>query len=277
MNLAEPWRQGVATGWQASLRLTYAHRAGRTVLAAREQSGPLTVQRPFYPDGPTVCHTYVLHPPAGIVGGDRLALVAAVDSGSHALLTTPGASRFYFSRGRVATLTQDLAVAPGATLEWLPQETLVFDGAHARARTRIDLAGDARVVAAEIVGLGRPALGERYAHGTLDLALELWRNGAPLLLERWRGLDGAPGVGEQAALATLLAAPADDMALACARDVLVRDGMPLAAATLLGDVLVCRALAAHCEPLLNLTRALWSALRPSVVGRQAVAPRIWRT
>lgn len=277
MNLAEPWPQRVETGWQASLRLTYAHRTGRTVLAAREQSGPLTVQRPFHPEGPAVCHTYVLHPPAGIVGGDRLALRATLEPGSHALVTTPGASRFYFSRGRVATLTQDLAVGPGAVLEWLPQETLVFDGAHARARTRIELADDARVMAAEIIGLGRPALGERYAQGSFDLGLELWRSGTPLLLERWRGRDGAPGVGDQAAVATLLAAPADDVALACARRVLEQDGNPLAAATLLEDVLVCRALAAHCEPLLNLTRALWAALRPAVLGRAPVAPRIWRT
>src|SRR5580765_6083218 len=81
-------------GWQAELALRFAHRGARTVLASRHQRGPLMVQRPFYPEADGVCHTYVLHPPAGIVGGDQLNLSVTLEAGAHALITTPAATRW---------------------------------------------------------------------------------------------------------------------------------------------------------------------------------------
>src|SRR5947208_642250 len=115
-----------ASGWQAELALRFARRRERTVVATRHQRGPLTVQRPFYPEGDGVCHTYLLHPPAGIVGGDDLRMTFALDPGTHALITTPAATRWYFSRGVDAQVYQRATLADGATLEWLPQETLLF-------------------------------------------------------------------------------------------------------------------------------------------------------
>lgn len=279
MNLAAAWTpQQESPGWAASLALDYECRGARTVLTRRQQHGPLTVQRPFYPEGDAVCHTYVLHPPAGIVGGDTLSLACNLGAGSHALITTPGATRWYFSHGQRARLVQTLSVDAGATLEWLPQESLVFDGAHARLCTRIALAGDARAFACEILGLGRPAAGEAYRTGVLDVRFEILRDGLPLVFDRLRaGPDGVPGLGGHTALATVLATGADGKALAVARTVLEDAPDTLAAATLIGDLLICRALAPHCEPLIRLGRGLWSALRPLVLGRAAIAPRIWRT
>ena len=128
-------------GWRAELALHYGRRGERSLLKRKRQSGPLTVQRAFYPEGDHVCHSYLLHPPAGIVGGDDLRVRANLDEGAHVLLTTPGATRWYFSRGIYAQVQQIASIANGATLEWLPQETLISDGAHARLLTQIHLEG----------------------------------------------------------------------------------------------------------------------------------------
>ena len=275
-----PWREPpVATGWQAELALGFAPRGDRTVLATRRQHGPLTVQRPFHPEPGGTCHVYVLHPPAGIVGGDELRMDVTTEAGAHALLTTPGATRFYWSEGAEARLAQTLHVADGATLEWLPQETLVFAGAHARTVTRVALARGARFLGWEILGLGRPACGEAFRGGRLDFRFDLERDGRPLLRERVRGdANGAPGLRGHTAAATLFATPADVTALASARAVLgAATEHLLAGATLVGDVLVARALGPTCEPVRALLQRLWTALRPGVTGRVAVPPRIWHT
>jgi urease accessory protein len=139
---AEPF-SATPNGWLARLNVGFEHRDGRTVLATKEHSGPLTVQRPFYPEG-EVCHLYLLHPPGGIVGGDRLEIRLQVATGAHALVTTPGAAKFYRSAGALATQRQSLRVADGGLLEWLPQENILFPGAIMRIETDIALVGDGR-------------------------------------------------------------------------------------------------------------------------------------
>jgi len=258
--------------------LRFALRRERTVLAARRQHGPLLVQRPFYPESGGVCHCYVLHPPAGIVGGDDLEVSLDVGAGAHALVTTPAATRWYFSRDREARVHQQARLADGATLEWLPQETLLFDGAHARLATRIHLEGEARFCGWEILGLGRPACGEAFHTGRIDFRFELFRHGQPLLLERLRGGPGGlAGLRGYTACATFLATSAGPPALERARAILAAAPDTLCAATLIDGTLIGRGLAAHCEPLKNAFADLWAALRPLILGRDAVPPRIWRT
>jgi len=133
MQLAEP----VAQSWKARLRLGFERRDGRTVLAAREHDGPLVVQKALYPEGDAVCHAIVVHPPAGIAGGDELELNARSTEGAHALLTTPGAGKWYRSAGPWASQTLRFEVA--GALEWLPQESIVFDGALAQLETEVRL------------------------------------------------------------------------------------------------------------------------------------------
>lgn len=268
-------------GWKAELQLGFARRGARTVLASRHQEGPLLVQRPFYPESNVACHTYLLHPPAGIVGGDELRVALNLDEGAHALVTTPAATRWHFSRGREARVTQSATLREGATLEWLPQETLLFDGTHARLATRINLSPGARFCGWEILGFGRPTCGEAFTSGRVDFRFELLRGGRPLLLERMRlegqGDLGVPGLRGFNACATLIATGATPKAVAEVRDVLATASDLVCGATCLGDVLVLRGLAVCCEPLLRTLAAVWTTLRPSVLGVTAEPPRIWRT
>jgi hypothetical protein len=111
--------------------LASSRRDDSTILARREHRGPLRVQKALYPEGPGVCHAIVLHPPAGIAGGDQLEIRVEADAGAHALLTTPGAGKWYRSSGAQSSQRIHIKVGAGATAEWLPQESILFSGALA--------------------------------------------------------------------------------------------------------------------------------------------------
>jgi len=266
-------------GWLASLDLEFATHGSRTLLARRAHVGPLVVQRPFYPEG-DVCHVYLVHPPGGVVGGDRLDLRVRARDGSHALITTPAATRFYRSEGRVASQTQDIAI-DAAAVEWLPQETILFPNACASITTRVRLTERSRFMGWEIVCYGRPASGLDFGAGRASQDFELWMNETPLVLDHLR-LDGTSevmharfGLAGHPVLGTLFAYPADDALLRLARTVL-SDGV-LCACTKIDGVLVCRAVGAQADAVRRLFVNVWSRLRPAVVGREAVLPRIWAT
>ena len=147
--------------WEAALALEFAARDGATRLTGCRHRGPLRVQKALYPEGAAVCQTIILHPPAGIAGGDRLQISAALAAGTHAQITTPGAGKWYRSGGPEASQELDFALGRDAVLEWLPQETIIFDGAKAHMATRIRLDADSRYLGWEILCLGRRAAARR--------------------------------------------------------------------------------------------------------------------
>jgi len=297
----------VSPGWQAELRLRFngdipdllakgeAPRRGRTRLVDRHHKGPLIVQRPFYPEGDP-CHVYLVHPPGGVVGGDELRIDVQVDPGAHALITTPAATKFYRCDGRVSSQTQELR-ATGATLEWLPQENIFYRGADARTATRVQIDPGSRFIGWEINCLGLPARGEPFDAGSLRLDLELWKSvdgeavanihcddemgNLPIFLDRMR-IGGASdarmarwGLAGQEAVGTLLATPAAREHVDSIRELIADE--PLAAVSLVDGVLVLRALAPQAEAVRNLFISAWQRMRPGIIGRKAVLPRIWNT
>jgi len=268
-------------GWRAELLLCCEQRGGRTVLARKRQFGPLTLQRPFYPEE-SVCHLYLLHPPGGVVGGDSLAVDIDLESGTRALVTTPGATKFYRSAGADALVTQRLSVAAGAELEWFPQEAILFPGARVRSRTEVALQSDARFIGWEILSLGRPVIGERFDSGALHAGLSVSRDGRPLLMDRLRitlprHLDGPSGLRGRPVTGTFVATGCDASALQVAREAAGSLADVLLGITLLDDLLVARCLAGTSEPVQRVFCGLWAALRPMLLGREACPPRIWAT
>lgn len=209
--------------WSARMELDFAVRQGRTALAKMQFSGPLRVQRPFYPEpAPAAapglarasqpCHCCLLHPPGGLVSGDDLSLDVRLGQGAHALLTAPSASKFYAadSHNVAQRQTNDLRVA-GGVLEWLPRETIIYDGARAEMRTSVELDAASACIGWEMVCLGRPAAGETFTTGSVRQSLCVSRAGVPLLHEllRLEGGDalqqGLCGLGGQPVAATLFA------------------------------------------------------------------------
>jgi len=267
-------------GWQARLELGFETRRGRTLLAHRARCGPLSVQRPFYPEG-DLCHVYLLHPPGGVAGGDRLRIEVEAAAQTAALITTPGAGKFYRSSGPLAEQSVRLRIAEDASLEWLPQENILFPGADVRLETHIDLAPGARFIGWEIHCLGLPANGERFTGGRARIDCRVERGGEPLLLERLcieteDDLSGPAGLRGYPAVASLYAVCDDEGLLQRCREKL-HDGPGEAGVTLLDGLLVARLLAPSTATARARFLELWRLLRPELLAREALQPRIWLT
>ena len=277
MHLAEP----LVSSWKARLSLGFSLVGEKTVLSERSHDGPLVVQKPLYPEGDEVCHAIVVHPPGGIAGGDELTLEVKTEKNASALLTTPGAAKWYRSAGPRAT--QRIAFAVNGTLEWLPQETIVFDGALAELECEVDLAADAGFIGWDIVCLGRSGSGERFSRGTYRFSTQLRREKKLLWLERGR-IDGGgrllhspAGLAGNTVFGTLFAS-----FLSFDRDVLasMRKEKPPegeGSVTLLPGIVLARYLGDSSEAARRYFSALWRILRPVLAGREAYEPRIWRT
>src|SRR5687768_5282088 len=148
-------------GWHGHLKLNYRHEAGRTIVHD-EHDGPLRVLQSLYPEGDAVCHNVLVHPPGGVVGGDVLQISTQLGTNSHALITTPGATRFYRSAGPLAQQTLTARVAERARLEWLPLETILYRNTLAENRMRFELAPGAEMIGWDVLALGLPASNERF-------------------------------------------------------------------------------------------------------------------
>lgn len=274
---------GAGTGWQARLNLEFQRREDATILARRAHFGPLRVQKPLYPEGREVCHALLLHPPAGIAGGDELEISAAVGRGAHALLTTPGAGKWYGRASCRASQHLRFDVAEGGMLEWLPQESIVFDGSLADMQTHVLLAEGANYIGWEVLCLGRRASGERFSSGNIGLMTRIERQGRPMWLERGalagdsRVLSSAAGFAGRSVSATLLATGVSSGLLAACREVVPAEREALYGLTLVPDLLVARYLGHSAEAARTWMVALWSLLRPALAGREAEEPRIWKT
>lgn len=275
--------------WPAAIRLAFRHDGATTRMHRLGGFGPLYVQKPFYPE-PDVCHTYLLHPPGGVAGGDVLHTELTLEANSRALLTTPAATKYLRSRGPVSKTIQQIRVAEGAALEYLPQESIVFNDAKAQTETRIELTGSARMIAWDVVSLGRPAIHEPLQSGSFTQRLRIDRfdlerqRPVPLLIDqqRWQGggieLRSAWGLQKQPVLGTLIAAPVDQDMLQLLRQQLAgRQRSDVPVLTLINGVLVARTLGVATETVSMRLRELWQTLRPLLLQRTAQAPNIWHT
>ncbi|HUJ01872.1 MAG TPA: urease accessory protein UreD [Usitatibacter sp.] len=279
-----PPDEGLRTGgWRARLALAFERRGSRTVLAAREHDGPLVVQKALHPEGDAPCHAIVVHPPAGIVGGDELVIEVAARENAGVLLTTPGAGKWYRSAGAWARQRVSIHAAAASRVEWLPQETIVYDGARADIAWEAHLEADARLVAWDIVCLGRVGSGEGFESGRCRLASRLFRDGKASWLERGQvepdsALRRSPaGLARRAVFGTMIvAAPAiEDEWLAAARQARPREGE--GAATRLPGVLVVRYRGDSTGAAREYFTDAWMRLREAVIGTPPAIPRIWHT
>jgi urease accessory protein len=277
---AEQAPRAPASRWRAELRLRFQRVGVRTVLAERVHAGPLRVQKSLYAEGEGVCQNIVVHPPGGIVGGDALSIDASVGAGAHAQLTTPGAAKWYRSAGETATQHVVLRAEESAIVEWLPRETIFYDGVAARLDSSVELAGNAVYIGWDVVCLGRTASGERFRRGSLRQHWRISRDGVAVFLERAHvegggrllaspvGLNGATVFGTFIAAAPLVS----DVLLDASRKV-AGDG----AVTRLPGVLLARYRGASAEAAHDYFGELWRRARPLLTGREAVPPRIWNT
>ncbi len=273
--------------WQGELSLRY-WRDGEATRAHDRHQGPLRVLQALYPEGTGICHHVLVHPPGGIAGGDELQIQVRLEAGTHALITTPGATRFYRSEGATALQQAHLQLQAGARLEWLPLETLAYPGCIADNRVRAELAPGAEMLGWDVLALGLPASGKAFERGSFHQQLELpgqWLERGRIVAGDRVLLDSPLGWAGRRVLATLwfaagqaLAPARRDALLDAARGVVAGHALaPTAGVTAVQpSVLVLRALAPGVETALNLLMQVRAAWRAAAWQLAEETPRVWR-
>ena len=272
--------------WHAALSLDYLLEEQRSV-ARYLHNGPLRILKSLYPEGDRICHNVLVHPPGGLVGGDMLDMTVSVGAGSHGLVTTPGATRFYKSEAGLATQQVHARIADGARLEWLPLEAIAYNECDALNRAVFDLAPQAEMMTWDITALGLPSTNQPFVQGTFRQHLEIpgvWLERGTLRGEDTRLLDSPLGLAGQRCMATLVFASGSPIAserlaqgLACARECLEAHSLCGRAGVTSPhpQVMVLRVLAPVTEPAVQLLKQVWAAWRHSLWQLTGTPPRLW--
>lgn len=274
--------------WHAQLQLDYRLERQRTV-ARHQHLGPLRILQSLYPEGDAVCHNILVHPPGGLVGGDTIDLQVTAGAGTHGLITTPGATRFYRSGGEPAIQRTHLRLAEQARLEWLPLETICHSHCLAENRVTLELAPGAELMGLDITALGLPHAQQSFIQGSYLQRIEapgVWLEQGRIDARDQTLMQGRAGLQGMACLGTLffvtgsaLDRPRRQAALELARTLI--DTHPLrltAGATGVNEqVLVVRALSPLVESSTDLLRKIWHGWRQYFWQLSAAPPRIWAT
>lgn len=277
----------VAARWRAGLSLGFADDGGVTRMVDRRHVGPLLVQKPLYPEGGRVCHAIVVHPPGGVVGGDELSIGVHAGESACAFLTTPGAAKWYKANGQVSRQDVHLEAEAHAVLEWMPQETILFNAADVVFDTSVLLGKEATFIGSDILCFGRTASGERFDTGQVTQRMSIRREGRLMWFEQGCIAAGSAamrsplGLRGKTVCATLLAVgktvpPPVIQALRDAGMQALQEGDAFGV-TQMKSVLVARYLGNTSETAKHIMTRAWQQLRPVLTGRTATVPRIWNT
>ncbi len=274
--------------WLAELNLAFAKQNKRSYLAKNLHSGPLVLQKSLHPEGEEVCHGVIIHPPGGVAGGDALNLNVDVSEAAHALLTTPGAGKWYKANGLNASQHLQFNLKSNACLEWLPQENILFDGAQVKFSAEVSLAADAKYAAWEILCFGRQAQQERWKNGSLHQNLTIRREQTLIWNERTylkpehKLLSSIVGLHGNAVSASFMIAagalPANVL-VAC-RELQPKMALDMHAkygVTVLPEIFSARYVGQSAQCARQYFESLWQILRPWYANKLAVRPRIWNT
>lgn len=272
---------------QARLALKFAAIDDTTRLVERDHFGPLLVQKPLYPEGRKVCHAVIIHPPGGIVGGDQLEITADAEAFAKVQITTPGAAKWYKANGHTSRQKIRIRVKKGASLEWVPQETIFYNHTDVAVDHQIILEDDAVYIGCEILCFGRTAFGETFSDGQIKQRTSIQRNGKIIWLEqiRLRGEDammnGPLALSGKTVCATLLLTgktiPQSLLDLAREEAEMTANGAGQVGISQLKTVTVARYLGDSSEVARHVMLRIWGLLRPELTGCAAIVPRMWST
>ncbi|MFT4020351.1 MAG: urease accessory protein UreD [Acinetobacter sp.] len=276
--------------WVAQLQLGFEKQDIRTIMTHRKHFGPLRVQKMLWPEKTGVCHAIIVHPPAGIAGGDYLSIEIQLHDGAHAVVTTPGAGKWYKTNGRQAHQIININVAENAIFEWLPQEVMLFDGAQAHAETTICLHEHASFIGWDMLVIGRQASAESFQQGAYYSQLNIVQNDRLILTDRLsflgndRWLSSCLGMNNHAVMGSFWAVAPQHCRrteillqhIELIRELMMRMDVPVQM-TLLDGVISARYLGDDVRQCHDAFAAIRARLRRYWLDLDEEFPRIWRT
>ncbi len=285
LSLARTHAMESKSGWRASLQLNFIFKNHKTLPAYVKHIGPLRVQRPFYPESSAVCHSYILHPPGGVVGGDTLNLTINLEQEAHAVITTPGATKVY--RNTCCSKIQNhISLAKHSVLEWMPQETILFNDSQSHMQTQLKLHAESKLFYWEIVSFGLPAIKQRFTLGQFHQDLSITIDEKVVLLEKTVIEGGSAqltakwGLQNRYVSGILVMKNDHNIAVENFRAALnknARDESVVFGITEKSQFIICRVLGDNAEDLRKIFIVLWSIWRELTLNKKPVLPRIWNT
>ncbi len=267
---------------RGAVELAFAGDGSTTRLQTLYHKAPLRALFPTPAAGDPVT-AVIATTSGGLVGGDRLSLNLAVSAGGQALVTTQAAEKIYRSLGPDCAVDVSIEISDAAALEWMPQETILFDRARLRRTTTVALDGDSRLLAGDILVFGRTAHGESLHAGLVRDTWEVRVDGRLVWADALHMADDLAGLlahpacfdGARAYATLLYAAPDAPERLPLARDLLPADAVA-SGATVVGPLLIARFLARDTLQLRGAFCLFWAKFRAAVLGRPARLPRVWQ-
>lgn len=268
------------------MSLSFSQRKGETYISHSYAQAPLAIQSPFYPEGNEVCHCIVLNPPGGVAGNDILQIDLNLDPGSKVLITTPAAGKLYKTNGLKSRQITSVHIGKGASLEWLPQGTIVFDGAISSQEIKVILEPGAIWTAWDVTRFGRTYRGERFLQGVWKSSVEVWQGedllwidrqkleGGSRLLESPYGLFGHSVIGQLILLGQDISV---DMINSVRSTWNPERNKGEAGVSRLQSGILCRYRGSSTIEAHQWFNAVWALLRKLLMGRESCPPRIWNT
>jgi len=274
--------------WEARLNLAFKHANGRSFLANNLHFGPLVLQKTLYPEGDAVCHGVVIHPPGGVAGGDELTINVDMLENTHALLTTPGAGKWYKANGQSAKQHLNFNLRANACLEWLPQENILFNGAKVKFSAEVNLAQEAKYAAWEILCFGRQAQCEQWQTGLLMQKLSIRRAGKLIWNERAfleptqytnQSIVGLRGNVVSSSFVVAAGQVPSEVLDACrmVKPKTMLDANAQYGVTALPEIFCARYVGSSSQCAREYFEKLWQHLRPWYGAHEVTRPRIWNT
>jgi len=258
-------------------RLAFANRDNRNSIVERYASAPVRILTPSVQGG--IPEAVLANTSGGIAGGDTSHVDILVAQNAQALVTGQAAEKIYRSIDMPASIRTVIKIEDGSTLEYLPQESILFDGAKLNRAVNISLGARSCLLLSEMFVLGRWAMNEDFTRGifldrwSIDVAGQpIWREG--LRVEGGlSSLSSSLGFANARALATIFYAGANAAELlGLARDVIG----PMGGATIVRGMLVVRMLGNEAGMLKQQLSEIISIIRAAALGRPAEVPRVWR-
>ena len=272
---------------RARLSLGFAREEGATRLVDRQHFGPLLVQKPFYPEDREICQVVIIHPPGGVVGGDELEISARVGASASVQITTPGAAKWYKANGHVSRQAVTLDVGANGVIEWVPQETIFFNNVHVELDHHVVLEKEASYIGCEILCFGRTASGESFTSGQVRQRTRIFRTGKLIWFDQLRLSGDSSAMKNPLMLAgntvcaTLIAVgkgvPATVLEAAREGAGDITKGVGHLGISQMKSVITARYLGNSSETARRIMLHVWGVLRPGMLGREAMVPRMWNT
>ena len=267
----------------AEMRFAPAGAKGETRVARLHQETPCRVLFPHAePGDPRLA--VLLTTSGGLTGGDSVRLRIEAMAGARALVTTQAAEKLYRALAGDCAIDVALTVGADAWLEWLPQETILFEGARLMRKTGIAVAQGGRLLAGDMLVFGRTAHGERFTRGRLHDAWRVrqggrlvWADALHLEGDIARQLDHPAGFDQAVAYATALYVAPDAPAWLGTARRLLEDAASRAGATVVNGILLARFLGRDAQTLRDDLMRFYAGMRAAVAGLPRHMPRVWTT